>query len=194
MLSLSTSLIPQPSDLSFEAQVRWVLDGGIPGLTLGQELSRHEIRSWIREAKGSGHLITAIEAPCTTSKTTGSSNPAAIPCLFAIDESERRLATESCLKAISSADRHEIANVILLARSPTDSQLQQKHEKVIEDIQAQKDRINRDPADPEVVQWLEKLQRQQQNQLAELTRKNAPHPDLQRRREDSLLRTLDAVL
>ena len=135
MLSLSTSLISLPSDLSFEERVRRILGGDIPGLVLGQELGRREIPSWVQEARGAGHSITALEVPSSNSETTGSSNPSSFPDLFAIDESERQLAAGSCLEAISCAQQHEIGIVIVSNRSSESCQQnRQQLENLLEEI------------------------------------------------------------
>ncbi|MEC9476884.1 MAG: hypothetical protein VX764_07610 [Planctomycetota bacterium] len=194
MLSLSTSLISLPSDLSFEERVRRILDGDIPGLVLGQELGRREIPSWVQEARGAGHSITALEVPSSNSETTGSSNPSSFPDLFATDESERQLAAGSCLEAISCAQQHEISIVIVSNRSSESCQQNRQQNMVLEQFQARKNRISGDPEDPENARWLQKLQQQQQSELNQLWRANAPHPKRQQQKQDALLRTLDAVL
>ena len=193
LLSLSTSLIPlQP--LSLEARIRWILEGEIPGLVPGPELTSAEIPLLIREASGAGHSVTALIAPGSDSSSGDSDLRQPIPSLFAIEENERRHATQSCLQALAAAEQHEIGVVILSSTNNSAIDQHLDHEKVIEEIGAKKKSTAGETGDPKVARWHEKLQLEQQRRLSDLTRKKAPHPDLQRKRQDSLLRSLDAIL
>ncbi|MGE4601271.1 MAG: hypothetical protein AAEJ65_00020 [Planctomycetota bacterium] len=193
MLSLSTAVIPlQP--LSFEAKVKWILDGEIPGVIPGAQMTAEEIPLLIREATGAGHLVPAVETPRALPGDRPALSAGRIPSICAVEENERLLATESCLQSVTLAQQHEIAIVILSCGSRThlDHHLQQ--EQVVDEIDAKKKRLGNDPRDPEVARWHEKLHEQQGKRLQQLTRRGAPDPGLLKKQRDSLLRSLDAVL
>lgn len=186
-------MIDRPS-ISFDEKVRWILDGGITGVVPGPEMSEEEIPGLIREAKGAGHQIPAVEAPGSGSRPATSGSNTKLPSLHAIDEQERRYASESCLKSIELAEQYEIEVVILSSRKNASSSQLSEYKKVIEEIQIQRNRLGTDRRDPQIERWHQQLDQQQRDRLQTLNRSLAPHPGLQQKRQDSLLRTLDAIL
>ncbi|HIO66461.1 MAG TPA: hypothetical protein EYN40_07205 [Planctomycetes bacterium] len=196
MLSLSTSLLRDPPQ-PFSDQVRSILDAGIPGVVVGAEIATDQVPALVREAKGAGYAMTALEAPRPVASAAAKSQHPRLRCpsLASGEETQRQLAEQSTLDAISLADRHEINVVIVSIGAVQPGDLIHRCEQVIADTDAKLDQLEavatRDPRQKLLAKrWTE----QQQRQLRDLAR---PDEAMKQRRQvalDALLRSLDPLL
>jgi hypothetical protein len=197
LLSLSTALLPS-SRLSLAEQVRWLLDGEIPGIVIGAEIERGQIAALVQEVDGAGHQVTALEAPRPgPSRAFDGAKQRqprrCCPSLAALDQSERLAAQVSLLDALELADRHQLERVILSPADPGGHDPTAECQQVIDETQQKIDR-SRSPDDPQtaaqVVRWID----QQRQQLAALTRPDLAAQHRQQKSRDALLRSLDPAL
>ena len=203
MLSLSTALLPS-SPLSQAQQVRWLLDGEIPGIVIGAEIERDQIAALVQEVVGAGHQVTALEAPLPhPSAAFGGSQRRppqfsrhprrCCPSLAALEESERLAAQVSLLDALELVDRHQLRRVILSPSNPAGHDPTAGCQQLIAETQQKIDRC-RSPEDPQtaaqVVGWID----QQRQQLKALTRPDRATQQRQQKSRDALLKSLDPAL
>lgn len=196
MLSVSTSLLRDPPQ-PFSDQVSSILDAGIPGVVVGAEIVTDQIPALVREVRGAGYSMTAMEAPRpVASATVRSLHPRLrCPSLASAEETQRQLAQRSTLETVSLADRHEIDVVIVSIPQVQRDDRIHRCEQVIADTGAKLDALGSvDTRDPRQKLLAKRWSEEQQRQLRDLAR---PDEAMRHHRQvalDALLRSLDPLL